>query len=112
MVMEQTERDPDIALSGDTDGGQLAANSDHDDTPNMTGMDELVRLMRRQTELTERLLAKAGEKADNVAEDFPQSSSVPPGDVSREILDVLRSMDERQKASGTQKICASIPPNL
>lgn len=131
MVMVQTEREPDIALGGDTGSGELAANPvdqlqpssdpkppiriahvNHDNTPNMTGMDELVRLMRTQTELTERLLAKAENKADNVAKDLPPSSGAPAGDVSREILDVLRRIDERQRASGMLKTRVSILSNL
>lgn len=87
-TVDQLESDPRIV------------EGDHDDMTSMTGIEELIRLMRTQTELTERLLAKAEEKTDDVGAAPPPSSSVDK-DYPREILDVLRRIDERQTASGT-----------
>lgn len=89
--------------SGNTDqleSDPRISKGDHDDMASMKGIEELIRLMRTQTELTERLLAKAEEKTDDVGAAPPPSSSVDK-DYPREILDVLRRIDERQTASGT-----------
>lgn len=75
------------------------ADPDHNNEPRLTSMEELVKLMRTQTELTERLLAKTEERVGNVAATPPPSSSVAE-ELSREILDVLRRIDERQSTAG------------
>lgn len=119
--MAHRDPDPDIVIGADSDTAELVpdtvdqlestpriADAIQDDmTSTMTGMAELVNLMRRQTALTERLLTKVEEKAGNVAAALHPTLSVAE-DVSHEILDVLRRMDERQSASGAHKAVFSL----
>lgn len=74
-----------------------AQDANHGGPLNTTGMEELVKLTRTQTALMERLLANIEKKAE---EDAALPSSMNAKGCSREILDILRRIDERQTASG------------